>query len=541
MKVKREKVKLVGIMVLALFFNLIRNFNIFPMDCPSDELGTIVSAASLAGCNWSEVIHGSGYYGFGFYACFFWLFKLTDSPYTIYRVLIICVVLCRVVIIPIVYYIMKHYLNVTSQTLLYGGAFICAFMYSGTPTSISNEHPYELMIWVVILLLCKTIEYTLNKLKRKKILYSFLLFISVVYTLLLHTRATVLLLAILITIIAFVLIEKIFYQKVSVSAILFILLLLAGYFVTNKFINLYQSSIWCAIGSEIRNGSATVSTVIDLMDFTTWIVWFHMLIGMFGTQNIITAGLFSCCIVIFWKYLYDLIKKKNNMNIYILAISFVSILAMGGTLCSFFLSSWFEGMYTTWENMENASYYAYKGLLYVRYWNVYFPPFAIAMIALLSKKVYEKVLPYSLLANITLVLLFLKFLIPILKVQNAGAGFFYGISMYRIGTTIDISLFYKGILISLLFNILFHFFALGKKSNIAVLTFCIFFVFFQVNRICFYAYENHQHLAERVDASYELKCILEREDIDLENIYVYDDTSFTNYNLNINSILQFYL
>lgn len=534
MKVENEKIKLAGLMILALFFYFLETIRAVPMKCPSDELGTMVSAAALAGCDWSGVIHGSGYYGFGFWSLFFWLFKLTDSPYAIYKTLICVGALCRVGIIPIVYYLLKRYFNVNNKSILYSLSFFASFLYSANVSGVANDNVLELFTWIIVLLVSKNIEIIDSKIN-KKCVYSLLLVLACFYVQLIHTRALVLVIATYMIMILVMILKK-RMEPVSLIGIP------VSYFVAKITVNTYQMYIWKQAGSEVRNGSATVSKAINIFDSDTWEVWGHMLAGMIGTETIVTAGIFIVSAVIFFHYMSDMWHKRSKPNIFFLATAGIPILAMGGTIAAFLVSGWFEGMYTTWGTEVTDAYYAYKGVLYVRYWDIYFPVFAITMLTLLEKTNMHRILNQSMFLIVATIVIFITYIIPLVHEHHAAAGFFFGVSMYRRGMTISDEFYMKGIAVSLFFCMLFYMILHSRRyMQVAFIVPVIFAVILQVNKACFYdLYDQRQH-ETFVDASYEMVCRLEKNKTDIGNIYVFDDTSETDYNANINSILQFFL
>ena len=73
--------------LLAFLPRFIVIFFSMPLRTVTDEMITIAGGAYAAGLDWSAVLsYSERYYGSGFTALFFWIFKLTDNPIIIYRV-----------------------------------------------------------------------------------------------------------------------------------------------------------------------------------------------------------------------------------------------------------------------------------------------------------------------------------------------------------------------------------------------------------------------------------------------------------------------
>ena len=136
-------------------------FTTYPLHTTTDELGTIVGAASLAGYDWSGVIDKSGYYGFGYYIIFAPLFMLHLSPIMIYRIILVftrCLREC--VIFSVSYYIGKYYLGFSSKATLLQVAIICTIpLHPNNDTNIINDVVLDIMLWIIIILVCKMAEH----------------------------------------------------------------------------------------------------------------------------------------------------------------------------------------------------------------------------------------------------------------------------------------------------------------------------------------------------------------------------------------------
>ena len=223
---KHIKVKIILYMLCAYILCIVEGMCKMPLSVPSDELGAIVGAASLAGKDWSGVIGNSGYYGFGYYALFFWLFKITDSPIIIYRIILMCTAFIRVMIIPISFYIGKKFLMIKSDKILLGITFIFPFISSSRIGEIDNEYILEFLIWLELLLICKKIQYGESK---KNISWTLLLVIVSCYCLFIHTRALALVIAVICVLGIYGIIKKKMF-----STILFSITLIIGYLLSKR-------------------------------------------------------------------------------------------------------------------------------------------------------------------------------------------------------------------------------------------------------------------------------------------------------------------
>lgn len=537
MMIKHEKKKLLlvmGIVYLSYILGIIKSL---PLHTSTDELGAIIGAAALSGRDWSGVVDNSGYYGFGYYSLFFWLFQLTNSPIVIYRVIIIITSFLRVLIIPIAYYIAQNYMQIKSERVLYLCAILMPFLYSSSVGVISNEYVLELLIWIIILLVCKVMQYQNNKFKRT--MYLCVLTLSCFYSFFIHTRALVIIIAVLIVFFFRSIFDKSRYNKVLFASVS--IGFTAGYVISKILISLYQAEIYGKKSEEIRNATIVVSTQFSILNSDTWSVWFHMLLGIINSEVLVTGGLFLICAVAFCFYILKLGKRFVwKENVYCNVIFCISVLCMGATICAFLLSRWFEGMLSVWGG-EGAGYdYSFKGLTYIRYWNIYMPPFILSSIGVLKYLDCKKILSIAGVIYIFLQVCFMNFVIPIIQKNGSAASTFFGLAGYCFGDAVSENLYYKVVIISsmifLLIIILGH-----TKYKKGILLLVFFFMFIQQNsKVYLYDNEVKETAASKILTSYKEKCELERRGIYIDQIYLCNVSQNTDANWKLNSIAQFY-
>lgn len=529
---KRNILILILLMIVAYAFLLIGVINSNPMHTTSDEFGGLVGAAHLAGLDWSGVISNSGYYGFGWYSLFFWLFKITDSPFIIYRTIIIVTALLKVLIIPIAYYILKNYLDIMDKYYLYSISFLMPFLHTSTVGVVSNEYILELLIWISMFLMCKSVS---AKNRKQSILYTLLLAVVCFYSFFIHTRALTLIIALIIVYFVYAIIKK------DRTTIIIIGGLPIFYIVSQKLIWIYQKNIYGVSDSAVRNGSVSVSNNFNLLDKDVWDVWFRMVIGMINTENIITGGLFIVGIVAFIYYLRCLIIRKHiNFSIQGNMIFATSVLCIGATITAFLVSSWFEGMLYTWGIPSASNQYSYKGLMYVRYWNIYVPVFLLCTFSLLSKIETKKIIRLTALISIILHIIYIYKIVPLVQNNGNCASFLYGIGHYTENLQISSDYYLKCILISLSIEIIEFMLTQTKHCKYAIIISIVFMMSFHFTEQTEYNFEIKSRISSKIDASYHQKEELEKQGIDIGTIYLNDESGVTDNNWKIYSIAQFY-
>lgn len=143
-------------------------------------------------------------------------------------------------IIPIAYYIAKNYMQIKSEGALYLCSMLMPFLYSASVGIISNEYVLELLIWIIILLVCKVLQYQNNKFKRT--MYVCALTLSCFYSLFIHTRALVIIIAVLIVFFLNSIFDKSRYNKVLFTFVS--IGITVGYLISKILISLYQAEIY---------------------------------------------------------------------------------------------------------------------------------------------------------------------------------------------------------------------------------------------------------------------------------------------------------
>ena len=510
-------------------------FTVYPLHSTTDELGTIIGAASLAGYDWSGVINRSGYYGFGYYSLFAPLFAMHLSPIIIYRmILIITRILRGSTISGIAYYIGRHYYKFPSKISLIMLSFIVTFpMHPLNFANIINDIVLDIFLWAIILSVCKIAEYVEEPLKCARWIFAYGAF--VLWALFLHTRAVVMLIASLI-----VLLLLSFTKRKKI--ILFTLLAIPLAILSNTFISIYQQRIWAETGKDLGNATVAIPKNIPINDPKAWKIWFDMIIGHFGVQTLLTGGLFLLAVVVVIKYLINVIINKKMAEIQYINIALaISILSMGAVFAAFITSNWFMGMYETWDTVkaEHVYIYTYKAMCYVRYWNVFSGPFLFTAICLLGKKNYKDCIIKSAAISVILFGAFANRVIPIIQNHGDAASF---LATYKTvpDEPVTAQFYYKCILLcalSAIFAILFY---CSKKLKAGALLPTIILI------VVGYHWANKNfnsivtdRISNMVLASYEEKCNLEDAGVSIGHIYAYDDRE-KNTNWYIFSVLQFY-
>ena len=535
MNIKYEKTKLFICMAAVMLLYTFTSIQGYPLHTSTDELGVMAGAAHLAGLDWSGVISQSGYYGFGWSSLFFWLFKITDNPIVIYRIMIIANIFVRLWIIPIAFYIGKEYLHITNTKVLYLSAVLMIFINCKTVSTANNESIYELLIWILMLLLCK-IQYHYDNAK-KRMLYIALTYLTALYALSIHTRALTIFIAVTIVLVGYSFIKKNWKLVLTIIAAALVVYVIAKILVTQ-----YQAQVY-GTNEHLRNAEVQISSRLPMLisNLKTWEVWLHVMIGMSGAENIISGGIFIVCATALIFYIKKVACGQIQMNPTINIILVVSILCIGATVMAFCVmdGAFVENMVSVWKEQGMERSYSYKGLTYIRYWNVYLPPVILCVTAMLEQMEYEKIFNDATLISVGLYMGFVCCIVPLIQENGAAFTPLQGIGGYRFGDSVNKNDYYVCILYSIFILLLVYLLIHTRFRQFYLLPIIMLTVFSLVRETCEFDVPVKEAMSSKITASYYEKCGLEKRGTDIGQIYLYD-TPNEDGNWQIYSVAQFY-
>lgn len=530
---EHEIFTVIAIMIIASIILSHSFLDVYPLHTTTDELGTIVGAASLAGYDWSSVIDRSGYYGFGYYSLFVPLFMLHLSPIMIYRIILIVTRILRGSIISgTAYYIGRHYYKMSPSIGLIMLSLICTIpLHPNDDVNIINDVIIDVFFWIIILAVCKVTEH-IDRLGQC-IKWLCIYMAICIWSTFIHTRALVMIIASFLVILGLT-----FYKRKKILIIS--LMVIPVTVLSQTLITSYQNKIWLVSGGELRNASVSVATQFSITDFRTWEIWIEMIIGHISIQSLLTGGLFLASLIAVVKYCYRLSAHKlSTKSDYINIVLLISILSMGAAFAAFLVSNWFMGMYNTWDTVEKGQAYSYKAMCYVRYWNVFAMPFLFTGVFLLGKREYWDCVKKAFCAGLILLLGFIVLVLPVIQ-NHAEAGSFLYMYLTERSERVTAQFYYKCILICMIFattSALVYRSRGGKRWALMPIVVLMIIGYYWANK------NYNKPVTERISAmvlsSYEQKCRLEESGLDIGQVYVYDDRVVDS-NWYLYSVLQFY-
>lgn len=346
-----------------------------------DEGGSMAFAAYLAGKDWSNVLSsGSAYYGFGFYSWMALYFKITDDPYLIYRLICITDAVIQAFCGIICYFIVSRFLN-KKESYIENSlvSVLCSYLVV-VRVQCYNENGLILIAWLTTLLLCLIVNEVNQK---KKSIYSCLIWIIAVYGLTIHTRAIILVVALICT----ALLYRILYKENLFSKISYFLVLI-GFALSKFLIKCVQQLLWHTGDGTIHNASIDVGSHLGNFNFGDINAWKAILIttiGQISALNLFSGGLLiiSLCLVIVC--LLNKWKESTPQIKCIFVISLTFLICFAGMIGGLTIT-WGDGVYEAIsQGLKNQD--VYKALTYVRYAGAYMAPLIMCgLIELLSRQ-----------------------------------------------------------------------------------------------------------------------------------------------------------
>ena len=363
-KIKEKKYYL--IMCLICFLpRIIFAFQSLPFRTRADELGTLAGAAYLAGFDWSDLIGETAYYGFGATILFVPLFYIFSDPLLIYKIMVGIWGILQGAVGCMSWHLGEKYFEIKDRKVLMCLSVIASYMVVTRNTAIFNETPLILVTWLLCWCLLALNKYNANK--KKKVMFSVLLSVLLVYSLTLHTRALIFWIAIIIIEVFYFIVTKRTLFSVKVAAVL----AAAGYIAARAVISFMQNTVWIGESREaLGNSQIGVSGTALLLEPDSWQAWANIVLGQFNTFSLVTGTVIIVAFVWVIKAFIDMFKEKfcvsEDKLPYLCMIGF-SCICIAGTIFGQSISEWLG--YVT-EAMREGMYndaYGLKAVTYIRY------------------------------------------------------------------------------------------------------------------------------------------------------------------------------
>lgn len=508
-----------------------------PVSFISDEVATMAGGAYWAGLDWSGVVSHAGYYGTGFTGFTALFYKLTDDPWIIYLLTTLLCTILQSITAVIAYTILQKIFKVSNKKYIVAVSVACGYFVATESIVVFNEHMIILLSWIAAWLLLKLQENIENK--KKKIGYTFVLFIVMSYSLTIHTRMLIFWAALVVTILFYAWTYKKCLISVPTAAITGTI----GYVVSQFYIHAMQNAIWVVEpGRGLRNakiGGNIFDSLQLLLSPKSWQAWFNIVFGQLHTISVFTGGLFLIFIVVFIHFMWNKLLRKNwnqeqaGMEARMMPVVVFFSACIAATIAAQSLN-WLQGSVDVIHAGFENNLYESKAYGYLRYFGPYCGPILL-MGAVFLYHWKDKVLEYR--KIVFPIWGFLEFywmvcIFPyIYHTDQVGAlEFYFPFSLQMLTDPIDIkTLFPASIVLAVSLFLIFFLFKKRRLKTVFIwvgILFAYTYFYIGITWDIEFARDNKQ-LAQN---SYELISDIE-DAVDLPyEIYVYDSWKKDDHN-----------
>lgn len=508
--------------LLSFLPRLYISMKALPVRTISDEVASMAAAAYYAGYNWSDVVQNAGYYGTGFFGLFFWIFKLTDDPVLIYRVIVCGCSIVQALVAVICAVMARQLFNVKNSLFICLISVLCSFCVATRAVIAYNEHILILLSWLYALFLLLQCKYKTGK---KNILYSVITAFILGYGYTIHIRFSVVIIASLIAGIVFWLLfrERLFCVKTIICCILF-------FAIAGTYVYFIQRKLWMVENSEnLRNTSINISKSVDWTSVSTIKAWIYTVVGQITTMNIAMLGLFIFALMSALFLFIHIIKcicggkcyEVSEYDKLLFLLFAIFILCSFGTIFAQSISSWIKGASEGVSQNIRGDFYSYKVFTYIRYAAPYVGPliFGGFIYCYFYKGQLNKIIYQSWLIQLGLSIFFVQYVMPFIgENKNAVEVFEAWAFWWKYNDLVTIGNYLISIKMILLCYLLYYILAKRKRINICLFLMIVLLQIQYVNLANKYDLGGEQANYQSVYKTYE---VVKKLNIK-QDIYVYD-------------------
>ncbi|GFI46606.1 hypothetical protein IMSAGC019_01925 [Lachnospiraceae bacterium] len=452
-------------------------FFVYPLRVTGDELYLFYLPAKLAGLDWKPSMYAYRYYGYGFSVFLTPLFYLTDNPVLLYRLCLAVVAFVEGTIPIVCCYLIRNFLKVTDKAIVVLISIACSYGVNVTISYMYNEHIYTVMVWLAFFCIARLIQFDGDK--KRKLLYSFLLGATLVVSLTIHQRAVTLVIGFL----AAYFFSLIFYKRNLGYAGVVLPVYIIGAAIDKRIVSwainfLKGTGTGGGIANESINNTG-VSFAISKSIFTN-VDYFQavmrVVIGQINIWNFAVYGFAVLSVILFFSLWWKLVWKRNKgMDKYIILFSVFGLVcvlvSIGGQAVS-----WGWGVKDAYMSGDSRAD-DLRALVYLRYLYAYFPPVLAVILAFIYKRqsAYGKLYGYCYLANIILMSIWLKFVVPF--IQNNEAVIPKALSFTKLGERVSAINYFVIVFFVLFVEILIFALLRHGRFKSGYLVLCVFIIY----------------------------------------------------------------
>ena len=368
--------------------HILCNFCVPMIHFNPDELGAISGAAQLAGKDWTTLWgEVQAYYGVVFGSLCTPLFIFIKNPFILYQSLMAVMALGHSLIAPLTFNLLYKYFKIDSLKYCFIGSVGTSFMVAWRASNVMNETPLLLCVWLVFYLILY-----LEKNPEKKNLGTVLLVIVLAVSYLSHTRAVIIIIATVMTLMVY----HIFNKKSLINIRTFFFASILCVIVSYVLLKLIETGVFnVQANGNLHNSLASMG---DVLKVNTGEERRASLEGLKGFLDMLLGNTFACGIVTFgtaWIFVGYMLKecwikgkaffRREKIHVDTMFYpGFFCVLGLGGSLVAYSILNTTYAMVAKQQGLI-ISYY-----LYPRYFGIYFSPIFLLLLVWFYKKKEEK-------------------------------------------------------------------------------------------------------------------------------------------------------
>lgn len=414
----------------------------------ADEMGMLVSAASLAGRDWSGIAHLFNYYGFGYAVFLTPIFLLTNNPYVIYWAIMAVGTALLSLSAVISYYILRKYLGIENRIYAIMVSISCSMLALTDMRYINNEPMLVLICWILLLFILLLVKHNDDKKQRAR--YTILVILLLTYALTVHSRLMVLWPAFAFLIIIY----YIFYKRILVSPKIGLPFGIFSFIAVLKVISFVQTCFWKTDENGYLHNSISstsggmVSKIISLLQSTdSWNAVFNIAMGNLYTSIFFTSGTIYFCGVVLYKFIKSHVSRPDSFWEKIKPNQSVNRMIETGSIffgVVFFIT--LAGLMVQWGELAakgqalgyGADTSATKVFVYIRYYSCYISAVLLMFFAFIyhNKNILKKYM-----ARVWLIFAFMHSywflgIVPYIQTSSIGLTVFGSYGFYTLHDTV---------------------------------------------------------------------------------------------------------
>lgn len=274
------------------------------------EMALLSWAEYIAGHDWSELLSNTDYFGVGFYVICYPFVALIKDRYILHQVILAFVCILETIPSILCYKILRKDFNIEDKVYCFIVAIAISFFDVVYTVTALNEHPLKIILWIIVYMVLRIIG---TDKKSKKIIYTVIISVLLCYSLTIHSRA-------ILTVMAFVFVVAayfIIYKKWLVQPVAFILTIAPLYIGSKKLVKYVVSFLWrTSDSSGLRNSDGAAGKTLGMIKYLFQENGIRGFVNTISAQlfsgNVYSFGVLNIMLIVFFIILFLALKYRKD-------------------------------------------------------------------------------------------------------------------------------------------------------------------------------------------------------------------------------------